>query len=46
MNNINIWTLNANIQILTALVLIVVFLMYIAFKLSESGVKKPSKKSA
>ncbi len=31
------WTLNANAQIATALVLIVVLLTYIAFKLSEKN---------
>ncbi len=35
MNPTGFWQINANIQLLTALILIVVFLMYIAYKLSR-----------
>jgi K+-transporting ATPase A subunit len=38
------WDINANVQIATALFLIVVLLMYISFKLSEKT-RKPSKSS-
>lgn len=38
----NFWDISANVQIATALVLIVVLLTYIAFKLSE-GKKRSSR---
>ena len=38
MNLTGLWAMNANIQLLTALILILILLVYIAFKLSE---KKP-----
>lgn len=39
MSNPDFWTVNANVQIATALILIVILLTYIAFRLT------PSKKS-
>lgn len=38
------WDINVKVQISTALILIVILLMYIAYKLSEN--KKPSSRSA
>lgn len=35
MNAINIWDATANVQTITALILIIILLMYIAFQLSN-----------
>lgn len=43
MTSSDFWTINANVQIATALILIVILLTYIAVKLSES--KTPHRSS-
>lgn len=45
MNTIGLWTINANIQLVTALLLIVILLMYIAYKLSQGTTHRSSKKT-
>jgi len=42
--NSDLWAINANVQILTALVLILLLLLYIAYKLSQKSVPRLSKK--
>ena len=46
MNTTGLWTINANIQILTGIVLIVLLLLYIAYKLTFKDDSRHSRKSA
>lgn len=46
MKNLDFWTINANVQIATFLLLIVILLTYIAVKLSEPKTSSRSSRTA
>ena len=45
MNPTGLWQINANIQVVTALLLVVLLLFYIAYRFFSKGISKPSKSS-
>lgn len=46
MNTTGLWTINANIQMLTGIILIVLLLLYIAYKLTFKNDSRPTRKTA
>jgi len=43
MNPTGLWQINANIQVVTAFLLVVILLFYIAYRLSSRKISKSSK---